>query len=69
MSHKVADVGSLSAGAKMATNASFLRGIANLQIQFSIICNMYHVIGHFLPKKQCFAPKEHFFCPESSKGA
>ena len=37
------------------TNASFfLRVIANLQIQFSIICNMYHVIGHFLPKKHCF---------------
>ena len=34
-----------------ATNASFLRVIANLQIWFSIKCNIYHVIGHFLPKK------------------
>ena len=50
---RVAEVGSLSARAKMGTkvfvrpvfaifakNASFLRVIANLQIQFSIICNM-----------------------------
>ena len=54
---RMAEVGSLSARAKMATkvfvrrvfaifatNASFLRVIANLQIQFSIICNIYHVI-------------------------
>ena len=27
---------------------------ANLQILFSLICNVYHVIVHFLPKKHCF---------------
>ena len=37
-----------------ATNASFLRVNANLQIRFSIICNMYYVIVDFLPKKHCF---------------
>ena len=54
---RVAEVGSLSSGAKMAmeifvnrvftifaTNASFLRVIANLQISLSKICNIYHVI-------------------------
>ena len=63
---RVAEVGSLSARARMgmkifvrhvfaifATNASFLRIIANLQIQFSIICNMCYVIVHFKPKKHC----------------
>ena len=53
---RVAEVGSLSARAKMATtifvrrvfaifatNASFLRAIANLQLQFITICNTYHV--------------------------
>ena len=60
-----AKIGSLSVRVKMATkvrcvfaifatNASSLRVIVNLQIQFSIICYMYHVIGHFLPKKHCF---------------
>ena len=64
---RVAKVGSLSARAKLptkifvwrvfaifATNASFLRVIANLEIQFSIICNMYHLMKHLLPKKHCF---------------
>ena len=62
---RVSELGSLSSGAKMAmkvfvkrvfiifaSNASFLRVIANLQI--SEICNIYYVIVHFLPKKQCF---------------
>ena len=65
---RVAEVGSLSARAKMAikftsnayllqtngTNASFLHGNANLQIKLSIICNIYHVIVHFLPKTHGF---------------
>ena len=64
---RVAELGSLSSGAKMAmkifvkrvfsifaSNASFLRVIASLQIQLSKICNLYHVIVHFLPKKHCF---------------
>ena len=64
---RVAEVGSLSARAKMviktfvkrvltifATNASFLRVIANLQIRISMICNIYHVIVHFLSKRHCF---------------
>ena len=64
---RVAEVGSLSSKAKMAmkffvkrvftifaTNASVLRTIANLQIQLRMICNIYHVIVHFLPKKHCF---------------
>ena len=63
----VAELGSLSSGAKMAmkifvkrvftifaSNASFLRVIANLQNQLSEICNTYHAIVHFLPKKHCF---------------
>ena len=64
---RVAELGSLSSGAKramkvvvkrvftiFATNASFLRVIANLQIQLSKICNIYHIIVNFLPKKHCF---------------
>ena len=64
---RVAEVGSLSVRAKMAikiyvkgvftifgTNALFLRGNANLQIKLSIICNIYHVIVHFLPKTHGF---------------
>ena len=64
---RVAELGSLSSGAKMAmkifvkrlftifaSNASFLRVIANLQNKLSEICNIYHVIVHFLPKKHCF---------------
>ena len=60
----VAELGSLSSGAKMAmkifvkrvfaifaTNESFLRVIPNLQNQLGKICNIYHVIVHFLPKK------------------
>ena len=44
-----------------ATNVSFLRVIADLQIQFSIICNKYHVIMHFLCKKCCLlSPKSTF---------
>ena len=52
MKDRVAELGSLSSGAKMAmksfvervftifaTNASFLCVIANLQIQLSMICN------------------------------
>ena len=66
---RMADVGSLLARVKMATkvfaifatNASFLCLIANLQISFSIIYNMYHVIVHFLPKKHCFWPKRALF--------
>ena len=63
----MAEVGSLSARAKeaikdfvkhvftiFATNASFLRVMANLQIKLSITCNVYHVIVHLLPKKNCF---------------
>ena len=34
-----------------ATNSSFLCIIANLQMQFSLICTIYPVIVHFLPKK------------------
>ena len=30
----------------------------------SEICNMYHVIVHFLPKKQCFLPKKELFLPK-----
>ena len=37
-----------------ASNASFLHIIANLQNQLSELCNIYHVIVHFLPKKHCF---------------
>ena len=53
----MAEIGSLSSGAKMAikifvkrvftistTHAFFLRVIANLQIYLSEICNIYHVI-------------------------
>ena len=74
---RVTEVGSLSARAKMGTkvfvrrvfaifakNASFLRVIANLQIQFSIICNMCYVIVHFMPKKHCLWPKRALFLPE-----
>ena len=77
---RVAEVGSISARAKMAikifvkrvftifaTNASFLPVTADLQIQFSIICNKYHVIMHFLPKKRCYCPKKALFCLKSSK--
>ena len=64
---RVAGLGRLPAGAKMgmkifvqrvftisATNVSFLCVIANLQIQLNKICNIYHSIVHFLPKKHCF---------------
>ena len=64
---RVAELGSLSSGAKMAlkifvkrvftifaSNASVLLVIANLQNLLSEICNIYHVIVHFLPKKHCF---------------
>ena len=69
---RVAELDSLSSGAKMAmkifvkrvftispTNASFLWLIANLQtyMQYAI-CNIYHVIVHFLPQKQCFFGKK-----------
>ena len=63
---RVAEVGSLSARAIwptkifvksifaiFVTNASFLRVIANFQILVSMICNIYHVIVHLLPKKHC----------------
>ena len=66
VSDRVEELGSLSLGAKMAmknfvkraftifaSNASFLRIIANFQNELSEICNIYHVIVHFLPKKQC----------------
>ena len=36
-----------------ATNVSFLRVMAKLQIQLSKISNIYHVIVPFLPKKHC----------------
>ena len=77
---RVAGLGRLSAGAKMtmkpfvkrvftifATNASFLCVISNFRILLSKICNIYHVIVHFLPKKHCFYPKRHFLCPKISK--
>ena len=77
---RVAELGSLSSGAKMAmktfvkrvftifaTNASFLSIIANLQIQLSKICNIYHVIVHFLPKKHYFYLKRYFLCTKFSK--
>ena len=64
---RVAELCSLSSGAKMATkifvkrvftifasNASFLRAIANLKNLLSEICNIHHVIVHLLPKKHCF---------------
>ena len=75
---RVAEVGSLSARAKMATqilvwrvfailwtNASFLQVIANLQVQFRISCNIYHVYNRsffgqetlFLAQKSTFLPK------------
>ena len=38
-----------------------------LQIQFSVICNIYHLIVHFLPKKHCYWLKKPFSCPKSSK--
>ena len=46
-----------------ASNASFLRVIANLQNQLSEICSIYHLIVHFLPKKHCFWPKKALFLP------
>ena len=77
---RVAGIGRLSAGAKMAmkpfvkrvftifaTNASFLRVISNFRIELSKICNIYHVIVHFLPKKHCFYPKGTFFAHISQK--
>ena len=68
----VAELGSLSSGAKMvmkifvkrvftifATNASFLRVIANLQILLSKICNKSHVINSaLLAQKTLFLPKD-----------
>ena len=42
---------------------SFLRLFAILQIQLSIICNVYHVNLHFLPKNTIFDPKKTLFCP------
>ena len=75
---RVVEVGSLSARTKIATkvfvrrvfaifatNASFSCVIANLQINFSMICNKYHVIVHFLSKKHCFDPKEQIFLAKS----
>ena len=47
-----------------ATNASFLREITNFQIQLSKICNIYHVIVHFLPKKHCFLLQNAPFLPK-----
>ena len=74
---RVAEVGSLSARAKMAiqiyvkrvfttfeTNASFLHGNANLQIKLSIICNINYVKVHLLPKKHCFWPKKALLLPK-----
>ena len=76
-SHRVAELGSLSSGAKMpmeifvkhvftifASNASFLRIITNLQNYLSEICNIYHVIVHFLLKKHCCWPKKALFLPK-----
>ena len=77
---RVAELGSLSSRAKMAmkifdkraftnsaTNASFMCVIPNLQFQLSEICNIYHVIVHFFPKKHCFWPKKALFFPKISK--
>ena len=79
---RVAELGSLSSRAKMAmkifvkrvftmfaTNASFLRLTANLQILHSKICNIYHVIVHFVPKKHCFDPKRHILPPRYPQSA
>ena len=51
-----------------ATNASFLRVIANLQMQLRTICISYYVLVHFLLKKHWFRPKRKtLFCPKISK--
>ena len=46
---------------------SFLRVLAILQIQLSIICNVYHVIVHFLPKNTIFDQNSTFFHKVSQK--
>ena len=54
---KISKIGELKNGHKFfvwcvfATNASFLRVIADFQIYISIIGNIYHLIVDFLPKK------------------
>ena len=50
------------------TDASFWRVIANLQVLLSKICNIFHIIMHFLPKKHCFLLfKKALFCAKISK--
>ena len=67
-------VGSLSANAKMGKqNYEALIFVIfviarNCKYANLILYNM-HVIVHFLPKKNCFHPKNYFFCPKSSKSA
>ena len=41
-----------------ATNTPFLSVITTLQIQFSIKCNIYHILVSTLPKKHCLWPKK-----------
>ena len=68
---RVAELGSLSSGAKMALEIFVKRVFTifatNLQILLSKICNIYHVIVHFLPKKYCFGLKKALFWPKISK--
>ena len=49
--------------------ASLLSVIVNLQIQFSLIYNIYHVIVYFLPKKYYFDLNKHFFVEGFQKSA
>ena len=78
---RVAEVGSLSARANMATKV-FVRCIfaifyfrdksvifACFENHFSIICNMYHVRVHFLTKKHCFWSKGALFLPKVFQSA
>ena len=82
---RVAELGRLSSGAKMAmkifvkrvftifaSNASFLSVIANLQNQLSEICNTYHVITNsaLLAQETLFlTQKGTFFAQRSPKSA
>ena len=50
-----------------ASNAPFLRVIANFLILLRISCNVYHVIVHLLSKNTILDPKKHFFCPKISQ--
>ena len=59
--NRVAEVGSLSARAKIAKKNSSSGKYVVFACNFKFtnlsqynICNTYHVIVHLLPKKQCF---------------